>query len=67
MLLEGKLFDTMQDNAFKDTLFYIHLIFQRNLVLRTSHQKMKNVTRGGGGQKSAKKCHVLFERPLTDS
>jgi hypothetical protein len=66
MLLEGKLFDTKQDKASKDTFFFIHLKFQSNLGLEISHQKLKNVTRGGGGvRKVPKKCHVLFEWPLT--
>jgi hypothetical protein len=62
MLLEGKRFDTKQDNAFKDTLFYSHLIFQSNLGLRTSHQKMKNVT-WGGGQKSGKSVTYYLNGP----
>ncbi len=66
MLLEGKLFVTKQDKASIVTLFWINSIFQINLGLKISHQKLKNVTpRGrGGGRKSAKKCHVLFEWPL---
>jgi hypothetical protein len=52
MFLEEKLVVTKQDTASKDTFF---LIDQSNIGLKISHQKMKNVTRGGGGQKSAKK------------
>jgi hypothetical protein len=48
MLLEEKLVVTKQDTASKDTFFLINLIFQSNIGLKISHQKMKNVTRGGG-------------------
>jgi hypothetical protein len=34
MLREEKLFVTGQDNASKDTLFLINLVFQRNLGLK---------------------------------
>jgi hypothetical protein len=44
MCLEVKLFVKKQDKASKDTYFLIHLIFQSNLGLKISHQKMKNVT-----------------------
>ncbi len=59
MLLDGKLFVTKQDKASKDTFFLIHLIFQSNLSLKISHQKLKNVT-WGGGQKSAKKVSRII-------
>jgi hypothetical protein len=49
MHLEGKLFDTKQDNALKDTLFLIHLIFQRNLGQKISHQKIEKCHMEGGG------------------
>jgi hypothetical protein len=68
MLLEENFVVTKQDTASKDTLFFIDLIFKSNIVLKISYQKIKNVTQGGwggGGKKSAKKCHVLFEWPLT--
>ncbi len=45
MLLEEKLVVTKQDTASKDTFFLIDLIFQSNIGLKISHQKMKNVTR----------------------
>jgi hypothetical protein len=48
MFLEEKLVVTKQDTASKDTFFLIDLIYQSNIGLKTSHQKMKNVTRGGG-------------------
>jgi hypothetical protein len=65
MFLEEKLVVTNQDTASKDTFFLIDLIFQSNIGLTISHQKMKKVTRGGGFRKVPKKCHVLFEWPLT--
>ncbi len=37
----------------------IHLLFQSNLSLKISHQKLKNSTRGGG-QKSAKKVSRII-------
>jgi hypothetical protein len=55
MLLEVKLFVKKPDKAFKDTFFLIHLVLQGNLFLKISHQKLKNVTRGRGSQKKAKK------------
>ncbi len=56
-----------QDKASKDTFLQLLLIFQRNLSLKISHQKLKNVTQGGGGvRKKQKKCHVLFEWPLRE-
>ena len=65
MLLEENFVVSQQDTASKDTFFLIDLIFQSNIGLKISHQKMKNVTRGGGGvRKVPKKCHVLFEWPL---
>ncbi len=61
MLLEEKLFITQQDKASKDAFFLIHSIFQCNLSLKISHQKLKNVTRGGGGgQKIAKKVSRII-------
>jgi hypothetical protein len=65
MLLEGTLCVTKQGKASKDTFLLIHLIFQINLSLKISHQKLKIVTQGGGVGKVPKKCHVLFEWPLT--
>jgi hypothetical protein len=59
MLLEEKLFARKQDKASKYTRFLNHLKFQSNFSLKISQQNLKNVT--VGGQKSAKKCHVLFE------
>ncbi len=44
MLLEEKLVVKKQDTALKDTFFSIDLIFQSNIGLKISHQKMKNVT-----------------------
>ncbi len=55
MLLGVKVFVIGQDYATKDTFLLVHLTFQSNLGLKI----------WGGGQKSAKKCHVLFEWPLT--
>ncbi len=49
MLLKGEFFITKQDKASKDTFFQLHLVFQCNLSLKISHQKLKNVTQGGGG------------------
>jgi hypothetical protein len=49
----------MQDKASNETLFQIHFIFQSNLDLKISHQKLKNVTQGGG-QKSAKKVSRII-------
>jgi hypothetical protein len=61
MLLEVNFFVRMQDKASKETFFLIHFIFQSNLGLKISHQKFKNVTRGGGGgQKSAKKVSRII-------
>ena len=61
MLLEEKLVVTKQDTASKDTFFLIDLIYQSNIGLKTSNQKMKNVTRGwGGGQKRAKKVSRII-------
>ncbi len=62
MLLEGKLFVTKQAKASKNTFFLNHLIFQSNLSLKISNQKLKNVTQGEGegGQKSDKKVsHII--------
>ncbi len=57
MLLEGKLFDTKQDKASKHTFFFNNLLFQSNLGLKISHQKLKNVARGGeGGGRGSEKC-----------
>jgi hypothetical protein len=58
MLLGEKLVVTKQDTASKDTFFLINLIFQSNIGLKISHQKMKNVTRGA--QKSAKKVSRII-------
>jgi hypothetical protein len=44
-------------------LSLIDLIFQSNIGLKKSSKNEECHTRGG--QKSAKKCHVLFEWPLT--
>jgi hypothetical protein len=61
MLLEEKLFITKQDKASKDTFFLIRLIFQSNLSLKISRQKLKNVTPGGGGgKKKAKKVSRII-------
>jgi hypothetical protein len=49
MLLEEKLVVTKHETASKDTFFLIDLIFQSNIGLKINHQKMKNVTPGGGG------------------
>jgi hypothetical protein len=49
MLLEEKLVVTKPDTASKETFFLTDLIFQSNIGLKISHQKMKNVKRGGGG------------------
>jgi hypothetical protein len=54
LLLDVKLFVKKQDKASKDTFFLIDLLFHSNLDLKFSHQKLKNVTKGGGGQTSAK-------------
>ncbi len=45
MLKEEKLFITGQDNASKDTLFLIQLVFQRNLGLKIADE----MSHGGGG------------------
>jgi hypothetical protein len=63
MLLEEKLFDRKQDKASKDALFLIHLIFQSNLSLKISHQKLKNVTRGGGSEKCQKVSRIIWMAP----
>jgi hypothetical protein len=66
MLLEGKLCVTKQEKALKDTFILIHLIFQSDLSQKISHLNLTNVTEGGGViRKELKKCHVLFEWPLT--
>ncbi len=66
MLLEEKLVVTKQDTASKDAFFLINLIFQSNIGLKISHQKNEECHTGGGGsEKCQKKCHVLFEWPLT--
>ncbi len=62
MLLEEKLVVTKQDTASKETFFSTDLMFQSNIGLKISHQKMKNVT--WGVRNVPKKCHVLFEWPL---
>jgi hypothetical protein len=65
MLLKEKLVVKKQDTAYKRNFLLIDLIFQSNIGLKISHQKMKNVTRVGGGVREVpKKCHVLFEWPL---
>jgi hypothetical protein len=65
MHLEGKLFDTKQDNASKDTFFLIHFNILKKFRPKSVIKKLKNVTWGGGEvRKVPKKCHVLFERPL---
>jgi hypothetical protein len=51
MLLKEKLVVAKQDIAPKDTFFLIDLIFQSTIGLKISQQKIKNVTRGEGGQK----------------
>jgi hypothetical protein len=61
MNLEAIKFVTEQDKASKDTLFLFHFLFQSNLVI-----KNRIMSHGGGGvRKAPKKCHVLFEWPLT--
>jgi hypothetical protein len=60
MLLGEKLVVTKKDTASKDTFFLIDLIFQSNIGLKISHLKMKNVTQGGGGQKSPKKVSRII-------
>jgi hypothetical protein len=60
MLLEENFFITKQDQASKDTFLQLHLIFQSNLSLKICHQKLKNVTKGGGGQKSAQKVSRII-------
>jgi hypothetical protein len=60
ILLEGKLCVTKQDKASKDTFFLVHLLFQSNLSRKISLQKLKIVTQGGGGQKSAKKVSRII-------
>jgi hypothetical protein len=49
-----------QDQASKDTFFIIYLTVQGNLGLKISDQKMKYVTQGGGGRKSAKKVSRII-------
>ncbi len=56
MLFEEKIVVTKQDTAPKDAFFLTYIIFQSNIGLKISHQKIKNVTRGG--QKSAKKYYL---------
>jgi hypothetical protein len=60
VLLEEKLAVTKQDTALKDTLFLIDLIFQSNIGLKISHQKMKNVTLGGGGVRKVPKSVTYY-------
>ncbi len=67
MLSEGKFFITKQDKASKDTFFLLHFIFQSNLSLEISHQKLKNVTQGGGGRKSAKNVsRIIWMAPYNE-
>jgi hypothetical protein len=60
MLLEGTLCVTKQGKASKDTFLLIHLIFQSNLSLKISHQKMKIVTQGGGGSEKSQKSVTYY-------
>jgi hypothetical protein len=64
MLLDEKLVVTKQDTALKYTFFLFDLIFQSNIGLKISHQHMKNVTRGGVSQKSAKSVTYYLNGPL---
>ncbi len=59
MLLEGNFLLTKQDKE-KDTFFQLHLIFQRNLSLKISHQKIEKCHTGGGGPKRAKKVSRII-------
>ncbi len=43
----------------------MHLTVQGKSGLTISHQKMTNVTWGGGVEEEPEKCHVLFEWPLS--
>jgi hypothetical protein len=60
MLLEEKLVVTKQDTASKETFFLTDLIVQSNIGLKISHQKVKNVTRGGGGSEKCQKSVTYF-------
>jgi hypothetical protein len=60
MLLEETLCVTKQDKASKDTFLLLHLIFQSNLSLKISHQKLKIVTQGGGGSEKCQKIVTYY-------
>jgi hypothetical protein len=60
LLLEGNIFVTKQDKASIGTLFWIYSIFQSNIGLKISHQKLKNVTQGRGGRKVPKKTVTYY-------
>ncbi len=64
MILEEKLFITKQDKASKDTFFLIHLVFQSNLSLKISHQKLKNVTQGRESEKYQKSVTYYLNDPI---
>ncbi len=65
MLWDVNFFVTRQDKASKDTFFPTHLKFYSNLGIKISDLK-KEKCHTEGGQKSAKKCHILFEWPLIE-
>ncbi len=61
LILEGKLFVTQQDKASKDTFFKIHLIWQCNLGLKFTNQKLKmsHGEGGGGSEKCDKMSRII--------
>jgi hypothetical protein len=63
MLLEVKLFVTMQDKASKETFFLVHIIFQSNLVTKIQSSKIEkcHTGEGGGGiRKEPKEVSGIF-------
>jgi hypothetical protein len=60
MLLEGKLFDTKQDKASKDTYFLIHLIFQSNLGLKNRSFEIEKCHTGVVGSENCQKVSCII-------
>ena len=56
-----------QDWALKDTCFLFQSKVQNIEGLKQLFKKMSSHGRGGGSQKSDKKCHVLFEWPFIEN
>jgi hypothetical protein len=67
MLLEVKLLVRKQDKASKDTFSSNSIDIAEQFKPKISHQKMKNVTRGGGSEKCQKSVTYYLNGPIFQS